>query len=105
MCLSDGQSKFFGEYNHLKCRWSVKKDVPSLGDENTKWSDVQKFYKFWKEFKSWRDFTFRCEHDIKEGQSRDEKRAIEKENEKIKKKFKKEEQEQIKKIVGLCDEK
>lgn len=47
-------------------------DVPKLGDENTPYEDVLKFYSFWYNFKSWRDFSYLDEYDPSE-QKREKK--------------------------------
>lgn len=64
-------------------RWSVKKPVPLLGDLETLDEDVKAFYNFWFSFDSWRDFTSLAEHKPDEADGRDERRWMERENEKI----------------------
>lgn len=58
---------------------------------NTKIEDVLKFYKFWDNFQSWRDFSHFNEYDIREASDRYERRYMEKENKKIKDKHLKKE--------------
>lgn len=36
--------------------WSRKEPVPILGNKDTPYHKVEKFYKFWRSFDSWRDF-------------------------------------------------
>jgi DnaJ family protein C protein 2 len=43
-------------------KWSEKKPIPSLGDDQSSWDFVEKFYDFWFNFKSWRDFSFEDEY-------------------------------------------
>ena len=62
-----------------------KKPVPKIGDINTPLEKVRKFYKFWANFQSWRDFSVEGEYDLEEATSRFEKRQMLKENRKKKK--------------------
>ncbi len=52
------------------CRWSADSNVPSLGDADTPYPEVTKFYDFWFTFKSWRDFSFLDEFDVNEAETR-----------------------------------
>ena len=54
-----------------------KKPVPKIGDLETPLEKVKKFYKFWSNFQSWRDFTVEGEYNIEEASSRYEKRLDE----------------------------
>ncbi len=56
--------------------WSKKKPVPKIGDMNTPLDKVRKFYKFWSNFQSWRDFSVEGEYDLEEATSRFEKRQM-----------------------------
>lgn len=38
-------------------RFALVKPVPSLGDVSTPLNTVKKFYAYWEDFKSWREFT------------------------------------------------
>lgn len=44
--------------------WSLRKPVPTLGDAQTPIAEVKRFYKFWADFESWRDFSNAGEHNI-----------------------------------------
>merc|ERR1711943_12766 len=58
---------------------------------------VFNFYEFWRNFKSWREFSAgEEEFDLEEAECREEKRWMERENKKLTKKMKKEEQEKEK---------
>jgi len=83
-------------------RWSEVKPVPSIGEVDADIKTVDAFYDFWFEFKSWRDFSFDDEHDPEDADSRDEKRWMERENERARKKYKKEEASKIRKLVQLA---
>lgn len=48
--------------------------MPSLGDDNTPMSAIEKFYDFWFDFQSWRDFGVHDEHDLNEAECREERR-------------------------------
>jgi len=88
-------------YNWSK--WSTVKPVPLLGDENTPIDQVVKFYKFWVNFKSWRDFSFMDEFDTEEAESREEKRWMEKQNSKLRQKEKNTESATILKLVEMAE--
>ncbi|XP_037935952.1 dnaJ homolog subfamily C member 2 [Teleopsis dalmanni] len=92
----------FNKYFKLNARWSEKKNVPSFGDENSNREDVDQFYNFWYDFKSWREFSYLDEEDKEKGQDRDERRWIEKENKAARIKRKKEEMVRIRSLVDLA---
>lgn len=102
---SDIENNFyesFQKYFNLNARWSEKKGVPSFGDENSVREDVERFYSFWYDFKSWREFSYLDEEDKEKGQDRDERRWIEKENKAARIKRKKEEMLRIRALVDLA---
>jgi DnaJ homolog subfamily C member 2 len=76
--------------------------LPSIGDENTPWDDIEEFYKLWGRFISWRDFSFDAEHDPDRAESRDERRWMEKQNEKVGKEAKKTEKKQITNLLDMA---
>lgn len=84
-------------------RWSLVTPVPELGDENTPMDKVKKFYDFWSSFKSWRDYSFEDEHKLDDAESRDEKRWMERENDKKRRKHKKEEASRIFKLSETAE--
>uniref|UniRef100_A0A1I8P0R5 Uncharacterized protein n=1 Tax=Stomoxys calcitrans TaxID=35570 RepID=A0A1I8P0R5_STOCA len=92
----------FQKYFNLNARWSEKKIVPSFGDINSAREDVERFYSFWYDFKSWREFSYLDEEDKEKGQDRDERRWIEKENKVARIKRKKEEMMRIRALVDLA---
>ena len=81
-------------------RFALKKPVPGIGSGNTPLKHVNAFYNYWINFDSWRDFTnVEREHDPDQAQSRDEKRWMQKENEKAAKKLKKQEMSRLNDLV------
>lgn len=80
-------------------RWSVKKHVPKLGDEEATREKVDRFYKFWYDFDSWREFSYLDEEDKEKGSDREERRWIEKNNRIQRAERKKEEMRRIRKLV------
>lgn len=63
-----------------QARWSAAPGgvdaVPDLGDADTPWDKVDKFYDFWFAFKSWREFPHEDEEDVDGAESREEKRCV-----------------------------
>ena len=76
-------------------RFSSVKPFPSLGHPLTPLEDVKKFYLFWDNFKSWREFAQHDEYDTEDAQDRYEKRWMEKENAKLRKVHEKAERKRI----------
>ena len=44
-------------------RWSTRKPVPKLGADDMSRDTLDKFYKFWYEFESWREYSYLDEED------------------------------------------
>ena len=53
----------FGPVFERNGRWSTKKGVPKLGNDSTPRETLDKFYKFWYEFESWREYSYLDEED------------------------------------------
>lgn len=89
----------FGKIFESNARFSEIKPTPKLGDADTSDKDVLQFYDFWGDFRSWRDFTAKCEHKLKEADSRDEKRWMMQKNKAQERKLKKKEGKRLIKLV------
>lgn len=82
-------------------RWSELPNAPLLGDANTPFDEVARFYNFWFEFRSWRDFADADEYDLETAGFREEKRWMERQNDKLREKKRKAERARLKKLVEL----
>lgn len=98
----DGFYKAFTNCFESNSRWSEKKHVPLLGDENSLREQVERFYAFWYEFESWREFSYLDEEEKEKGADREERRWIEKQNKAARAKLKKEEMARIRSLVDLA---
>ena len=91
--------KVFGPVFNRNSRWSSKKHVPKLGDDTATREKVDKFYKFWYEFESWREYSYLDEEDKEKGSDRDERRWIEKNNRIARAERKRDEMKRVRKLV------
>lgn len=98
----EGFYKAFGKYFEINARWSEKRHVPLLGEENSPREQVERFYAFWYEFDSWREFSYLDEEEKERGADREERRWIEKQNKAARAKLKKEEMARIRSLVDLA---
>lgn len=101
----EAKHKFYetmGKAFQKNARWSVKKPVPPLGDADTPRNKVERFYNFWYEFESWRDYSYHDEEDKESGSDRDMRRWIEKNNKAARAKRKKEEMSRIRTLVDTA---
>lgn len=98
--------KVFGTAFESNSRWSNKKNLPSFGDENSTFAQINEFYGFWYEFDSWREFSYKDEESKETATDREERRWIDKQNKAARLKLKKEEVIRIRKLVDnayACD--
>jgi DnaJ family protein C protein 2 len=86
----------------LNARWSERKNVPLLGNDQSSRAHVERFYDFWYDFQSWREYSYLDEEDKDKGQDRDERRWIDKQNKVMRIKRKKEEMARIRQLVDLA---
>jgi len=101
------ESEFFKVFKPIFIRnafWSNKKPVPDIGDLKTDIKKVERFYNFWENFDSWRDFSVYDEYNLDEAENRYERRYMEKENRKIKANHLKTERQRIMKLVEKARE-
>ena len=85
-------------------KFSSKTPVPQLGDEETPYEQVGKFYKFWFEFSSWRDFTLLAEHKLSEAEDREERRWMQRQNKNQTDRIKKDEMKRLFAFVQLAND-
>ena len=83
-------------------RWSIKKPVPSLGDDDTSYDDLMNFYKFWLNFDSWREYSYLDEEEKEKGEDRYERRYLDKLNKAERQKRKNAEVARIRQLVDLA---
>ncbi|KAF0978280.1 hypothetical protein FDP41_002795 [Naegleria fowleri] len=100
------QKRFFSTFAPVFERWSkwsrAFPNVPKLGDMKTPWEEVERFYTFWVTFKSWRDFSGESEYDESMADSREERRWMKRQNDKLNQKRKKEEKKKLNDLVELA---
>ncbi|OTF76191.1 dnaJ-like protein subfamily C member 2-like protein, partial [Euroglyphus maynei] len=87
-------------------RWSVKKPVPSLGNEHSTYEEINEFYSFWYNFESWREYSYLDEEEKEKGENREERRYLDKQNKIARAQRKKEEMQRIRQLVDnayQCD--
>jgi DnaJ family protein C protein 2 len=85
-------------------RWSVRRPVPSIGTMESSRDQVQRFYDFWfNKFETWRDFSHHDEYDLSQAESRDERRWMEVQNARIRKKKLSEENCRIRKLIDTAE--
>lgn len=89
----------FGAAFERNCRWSIKTPVPQLGSEDSTRQEVDRFYSFWYEFDSWREFSHLDEEDKEKAGDKWERREIDKINKAQRKEMKAEETKRIRKLV------
>eukprot|EP01087_Luapelamoeba_hula_P021615 TRINITY_DN75_c0_g1_i1.p1 TRINITY_DN75_c0_g1~~TRINITY_DN75_c0_g1_i1.p1 ORF type:complete len:845 (-),score=269.77 TRINITY_DN75_c0_g1_i1:108-2642(-) len=96
-------AKFYDVYGPVffrNSKWAVDNSILLLGDDNTPYDQVVKFYDAWFSFKSWRDFSYLDEYDPEDAESRDEKRWMERQNERERAKRRKEEAVRVNTFVS-----
>ncbi|XP_059489975.1 dnaJ homolog subfamily C member 2 [Neocloeon triangulifer] len=99
-----GFYKAFGPVFERNQIWSENRPVPTLGDDSTSREEVEKFYAFWFNFVSWREYSYHDDEEAKSGSDRDTRKWVEKQNKAQRAKLKKEEMTRIRKLVDMAHE-
>ena len=104
--LAKGPEKYLKMYDKVfkrNARFAVQKPVPEIGDMNTPIEQVNRFYEYWVNFESWRDFTgVGTDRKVDDGYSRYEKRYYQKEIEAAAKEAKRKEMNRLIDLVQNC---
>ena len=85
-------------------KFSSQTPVPQLGDADTPYETVARFYKFWFSISSWRDFGLLAEHELGQAEDREERRWMQRQNKNIVARIKKDEMQRIGQFVALAYE-
>jgi len=96
------QDKFFqifGPKFEANSRWSIPSPVPLLGSDQSSREEVDRFYSFWFEFNSWREYSYLDEEDKEKAGDKWERREIDKINKAQRKEKKAEETKRIRRLV------
>jgi len=95
----DNFIEVFGPVFEQNKRWGVKTPVPLLGDMDSSREDVDRFYSYWYEFDSWREYSHLDEEDKEKAGDKWERREIDKINKAQRKEKKAEETKRVRKLV------
>ena len=100
--IKDNSKDFFETFGPVfdrNSRWSVKRVGAKMGTMESTRNEVDKFYKFWYDFDSWREYSYLDEEDKEKGSDREERRWIEKNNKIQRADKKKDEMKRIRRLV------
>uniref|UniRef100_W5N1I7 DnaJ homolog subfamily C member 21 n=1 Tax=Lepisosteus oculatus TaxID=7918 RepID=W5N1I7_LEPOC len=77
-------------------------EFPTFGDSQSDYDTVvHQFYGYWQSFCTWKNFAWKEEYDTRQASNRWEKRAMEKENKKLRDKARKERSELVRQLVAF----
>merc|ERR1712112_81551 len=91
--------EIFGPVFVRNTRWANKTPVPLLGSDESSRQEVDKFYSFWYDFDSWREFSYLDEEDKEKAGDKWERREIDKINKAQRKEKKADETKRIRRLV------
>jgi len=91
--------KLWGKVFEAEGRFSNNQPVPKLGNAKSTKEEVEHFYNFWYNFDSWRTFEYLDEDVPDDGESRDQKRHVERKNAAARRKKKTEDIARLRKLV------
>lgn len=92
----------FDEVFKRNARFAKKKPVPNIGNPETPLAEVNKFYKYWDNFDTWREFSQYDEYNLEEAGDRYERRYMEQENKKLRAVHEKAERKRLIKLAELA---
>lgn len=107
--LEKDNKLFYRTFNpifELNSRWSIKNNVPYLGNDLSTREQVENFYDYWYNFQSWREFSYLDEEDKEKGENRDERRWLDRQNKAARQQRKKAESQRVRQLVDnaySCD--
>jgi len=88
----------------LNARFAKHRPCPPIGDKDMPIAEVYRFFKYWSNFDTWREFSQFDEYDPKDAGDRYERRWMENENKNIRKKHVKAERKRLIKLHQLAYE-
>jgi len=91
----------FGKVFERNSKWATTR-MPALGDSETSIQQTNRFYKSWYAMKSWREFSYLDEYEPETAETREEKRWMERKNNKERAKKEREEQQRINSLIDLA---
>ncbi|XP_013994345.2 dnaJ homolog subfamily C member 21 [Salmo salar] len=89
------------EMDHSKEEDEEEDEFPSFGDSQSDYDTVHLFYAYWQSFCTRKKFAWKEDYDTRQASNRWEKRAMEKENKKVRDKARKERSELVRQLVAF----
>ncbi|XP_024286619.1 dnaJ homolog subfamily C member 21 [Oncorhynchus tshawytscha] len=89
------------EMDHSKEEDEDEDEFPSFGDSQSDYDTVHLFYAYWQSFCTRKKFAWKEDYDTRQASNRWEKRAMEKENKKVRDKARKERSELVRQLVAF----
>jgi len=78
-----------------QAKFSEVPNAPSLGNDDTPYLQVVAFYRFWQNFRSWRDFSLLTEQDLCNAEDREERRWMQRQNKNMTDRIKRDELKRV----------